>query len=544
METIQKIFNNIFSNLGLDPSLALLVPSQRPDLSDFQINGALSAAKILKKSPALIAQSIIEALPPELDNWGTVSHHQGFINITLHDNFLLNLLPDRLEVPHKSLKVLIDFSGPNIAKSMHVGHLRSTLIGSTLVNLYRYQKSTVISDNHLGDFGTPLGIIITQIQNEPNFDWTLENIEKFYISGSVLYKDPLQSKFQEAVKSNTLKLQQLDPEIMPLWEKITQLTKQSLMNDYHKLNIHFDRWFGESYFQPLLQDLVQECQEANISQLSQGAWTIPLTNFSNPFLLQKNDGGALYQTTDLACLKLRLQEHFDKIIYVVDNRQNLHFQQLFAVASLLPWPQLPQQLYHIGFGTINGPDNKPFKTRSGDSLKLSTLINQMEELVSQKMPFDPQSSTKVAVGALKFAELKHHRLTDYVFDIEKFISLEGYTGPYLMYSLVRGKSVLAKNSQSPKLSSQNYSPLDRELALTLNAFSSHFIGAINNHAPHILCEYAYNLANVFNKFYHQHNILKESNVQIQQHRLALTAYTVENLTTVLNLLGIDVPDKM
>lgn len=537
MESLQKIFNNIFILLGLDPKLAQITLSGRPDLADYQINGALSAAKILKKSPVKIADEIISQVPTNLNI--TLSNFNGFINIKLTDNYLLKKLETNLQVFQQKQKVVIDFSSPNVAKSMHVGHVRSTLIGQALANMYKYQGSEVISDNHIGDFGTPLGVVITKIKAQSNFNWTLSEIESNYIAGASQYKDKNQVDFIAQVKENTYKLQNNDSETLAIWQKIVDTTKSALMKDYEQLGIHFDWWKGESYFQALISPMLKELAQAGKSSLSEGAVVLDV-GMDTPLILQKQDGSVLYHTTDLACIQERLSE-FNKILYVVDKRQNLHFQQIFTAAQQLGWVE-SQIMEHVAFGTINGDDNKPFKTRDGGVLKLSDLIKMAISKAEEKMGSTADTAT-VGLGALKFAELKHNRLSDYVFDLDKFMALDGFTGPYVMYAAVRAQSILHKVNNKGRLGQEIQSPEQKALILTLNQFGDYFTKALQNNEPHVLCEYSYNLASQFNNFYHKHSISQSSGSD-QLHLIYLVEKTVETLTATLSLLGIKVPAKM
>jgi arginyl-tRNA synthetase len=540
MVTTQHIFNNIFKTLGLPEDLALIGLSQRPELSDYQINGAFNGAKILKQSPSMIAQKIIDQLTDEVLTNFEVSQNNGFINLKIKDKTLIESLKNNLKVEQKKEKVIIDFSGPNIAKSMHVGHVRSTLIGQALVNIYKYQGNSVIADNHIGDFGTPLGIVISEILSSPNFNWSLCEIEQAYIQGSLKYKNPLEIDFQNLVKENTRKLQNQEEPVFSIWKNILSVTLKSLDEDYSKLKIKFDWVKGESSFQSKIVKMINELENKKLCFQSNGAKVVDL-GLESPLILEKSGGGYLYHTTDLACLQERLEE-FSKIIYVVDNRQSLHFKLLFAAAKKFGWLK-SQEVLHIDFGTINGSDNKPFKTRSGGVLKLSDLINSAISKAQEKTE-DLEDAQKLGLGALKFGELKHNRKSDYVFDLDKFLDTEGYTGPYVMYAIVRGQSILNKAETDAQISSSFYSPEEKSLALTLSQFALFFNLALKNHEPHVLCEYGYNLASKFNSFYHAHNILKENNEKIKKHRLALTLKTVETLTKVLDLLGIEIPSKM
>ena len=554
MDELGQALSTAFQNLGLDSKLAAIVPSNLPDLCDYQCNGALSGAKILSKNPMIIAQGVLDSLPESVTSKYDLSAVKpGFINIKLRSKSLLTLAAAPLTVLKQNQKVLIDFGSPNVAKGMHVGHLRSTLIGASLVLIHRFAGNEVVGDNHLGDWGTPLGIVITKIKKALNFNWTLSEIEELYVQGSKEYKDKANVDFQENVLETTTLLQKGDLQAKVLWQKIIDVTIAELKSDYQRLGVHFDLWNGESSYEKFLPEMVAELTNTyfatrSLREESLNVMVIEIPN-EQPFLLAKSDGGFLYSTTDLACLKVRVPL-YDKILYVVDKRQALHFRQLFLAGERVGYLKNPTQVEHVSFGTINGADGKPFKTRDGEALKLKELINQVFISAESKIKSDFSEEEKnhnlplIAIGALKFAELKNNRMSDYVFDLDKFMSLEGFTGPYVMYSAVRAKSILAKTKETPKLSNEIYSPTERELILTLGRFQESFNKALSLNEPHHLCEFIYGLANSFNRFYHEVPILKETDLVKQQQYLWLTKRTLETLETTLSLLGIQVPERM
>lgn len=545
MLQIQTAFYNIFNTLSIPQELGLLTLSNRPELSELQCNGALGAAKLLKQSPLKIANSIVNLIPEDLKSLIDVTiDGPGFINIKLKDHYLISLAEHNLTVHKVSQKVLIDYGSPNVAKGMHVGHLRSTLIGAALVNLHKFAGHEVIGDNHLGDWGTPLGIVITKIAKQLNFDWSLESIESLYVEGSKEFKTD--ETFKQEVLNTTRLLQNNDPKTKALWQKVVDTTITSLKQDYSKLGVEFDLWEGESSFELVIPMMLQELAAKGLVQESNGAKVVEVNN-APPLILEKTGGGFLYHTTDLACLKTRF-EKYDQILYVVDKRQNLHFQQVFAVAKEIGYLK-DNQAYHIAFGTINGADGKPYKTRSGEVLKLKDLITQFEEEASvslQDLTSSEQhnSVSALAMGALKFAELKHNRMSDYEFDLKKFMRTEGFTGPYVMYAAVRAKSILNKLNTPSKKSSQIYSPTERDLLVGLNQFTMVFNSALKNNEPHQLCEYVFSLANLFNRFYNENPISIEKDLTKKQHLLWIVEKTHKTITQTLTLLGISVPEKM
>lgn len=543
MQSLTKDLANAFKSLGADESCGALVLSNRPDLADYQCNGAFMAAKALKKSPQEIAKEVINKINNPLYDLKEVN---GFINVCIKSQALLT--EPSLQVSQNSKKVVIDFSSPNVAKGMHVGHLRSTLIGQALVNLYKFVGHEVTADNHLGDWGTPLGIVITLIKNENPMVLSLPIIEDLYIKGSKNYKtDP---DFKQQVQETTTKLQEGEKETKLIWEKIVNITKEDLKKDYEKLNITFDTWLGESFFENLIEPMIEELENKGLAQSSQGAKVLPLDSHP-PLILQKSSGGFLYHTTDLACLKYR-QKNFDEVLYVVDKRQGLHFEQVFEAAHIAGY--FPKKASHIAFGTINGSDGKPFKTRSGEVLKLKELILEVQEACLNKIKSLNNSysdleleqiSQEVALGALKFAELKHHRLSDYNFDLDKFTSLEGFTGPYVLYAGVRMKSILNKVQGNPKIYlNKELSLEEKSLLVKIHQFKDYINKAYEDNEPHILCQYAYDLAKEFNSFYHKININQELNLEYKNHYLWVTQTSLKTLETILNLLGILIPNKM
>jgi arginyl-tRNA synthetase len=549
MDELQKALTAAFQNLGLDSKLAIIASSNLPDLCDYQCNGALSAAKILKQSPMKIAQDIVGSL--NFQDYELTVVSPGFINIKLLSPALIAKIKDPLSVVPQNNKVIVDFGSPNVAKGMHVGHLRSTLIGAALVLIHRFAGNQVVGDNHLGDWGTPLGIVITKIKKAVNFNWTIEEIESLYIEGSKEYKT--NPDFKENVLETTKLLQQGNMATRIMWQNIVDVTITALKADYKRLGISFDLWNGESTYEKYLPKMVESLAEKGFSSIStrtesKGVTVIDIPN-EQPFLLTKSDGGFLYSTTDLACLMLRAPV-YDKILYVVDKRQGLHFNQLFLAGEKVGYLTDSSKVSHVAFGTINGADGKPFKTRDGDVLKLKELIAQVFYSAETKIKSSFTEEEKnhnlpiIAVGALKFAELKHNRLSDYVFDLDQFMKLDGFTGPYVMYSAVRAKSVLAKTDILPELSEEIYSSSERLLAFTLGRFKEYYLRALNFNEPHHLCEYAYAVANAFNGFYHNNSILQEPDKVKQKKYLWMTVKTLETLELTLSLLGIQIPDKM
>ena len=545
MKSLQSQFDTIFLKLGGTLDHAKMLPSQVPVQADFQVNGALALSKSKGMKPHDLAKEVLSQI--KTDEAEVSIAGPGFINIKLTPKTLLKNLSFKVKPEHK--KVLIDYSSPNVAKGMHVGHLRSTLIGSALVNMYKEKGWEVLGDNHLGDWGTPMGIVMNMILKTPNFQWDLETIEKNYVEGSKLYQDKTQEQFKKEVQELTVKLQSKDAETLALWQKVVRTTINSLKEDYNALSISFDVWQGESFFEPLIPVMLKELEEKGFVKESMGAKVMELDKDTPPLILEKAGGGFLYHTTDLACVKYR--QDFEKVLYVVDKRQNLHFKQVFDAAKIAGYNSA--SLEHITFGTINGADGRPYKTRQGEVLKLKELILQFKEKALEKMKdlgtdySDEEKKTisdLVAVGSLKFSELKHHRDTDYVFDLDKFMSLEGFTGPYVMYSAVRAKSLLKKVDLEGKFHEHEFKPSERQLLMKIMLSSYAFEKALKLNQPHVLCEYVFDLAQCFSSFYNEVNVGKEKDSVLKAHYVAVVEEFYKTMEKVLSLLGIKLPEAM
>lgn len=550
MILLQSELEKAFILRGIPPALSKIIISTRPELCDYQCNGCLAASKILKDNPKNIANSIIKLLSDKvLTDYFLIAHDSGYINISVSNKKLYELAFNNLDIKKENKSICIDYSSPNIAKSMHVGHLRSTLIGNALCKMYKFAGWTVIGDNHIGDFGTPMGIVISQILNNPliNMDlMSIEEIESLYIQGSILFKE--NEDFKNQVLENTKKLQNQHEEVKNIWNKLISITKQSLNDDYLQLDIIFDEWNGESKFEHLLEPMISNLDNQGFVKMSNGSSIIELSDPKNPLLLTKSNGSFLYSTTDLACLTTR--KSFDKILYVVDVRQSLHFSQIFEAGVKVGFIKT-NQAHHISFGTINGKDNKPFKTRNGDSLKLKELIDialhKSKDNISDKIDIlkKDKISTIIGIGSLKFEELKHNRNSNYIFDLDSFISPEGFTGPYLMYAGVRSQSILNQHQYTYKYDiSYNPSILERQLLLKLAQFKNSFNASLSLNEPHHLCEYLFELANIYNKFYNEKNISKENDHNVKNQLLSINENFINTLSTGLSLLGIQLPEAM
>lgn len=545
MEILESKIKSIFKEFGLPIELAKISSSNRHELCDYQCNGCLAASKILKQKPYDIALQIIRKLNDNiLNDYSFEAHENGYINIKIKDNKLFELANKKIQYESLDKTILIDYSSPNIAKSMHVGHLRSTLIGNALYNIYKFVGYNVIGDNHIGDFGTPMGIIVSMIinMNKEKSELSIEEIEKMYIDGSLLFNND--EKFKNKVLENTKKLQDQDNHICLIWKKIINISLKTLKNDYSLLNIHFDQWNGESKFHGLIEPMIEELKKIDLLKDDNGSQIIELEKSKTPLLLTKSNGSYLYSTTDLACLKTRTK--FDKILYVVDVRQSLHFSQLFEAGIKAGYIN-SNQAKHISFGTINGKDNKPFKTRNGDSVKLQDLIQQAIEkskdmLKDKGLDLDKNAEI-IGIGALKFEELKHSRHNNYIFDIDSFLSYDGNTGSYLMYSGIRAKSILNKHSFE-NINNISLSSSERQILLKIIQFKDTLNKVISLNEPHHLCDFLYELSSSYNKFYKEKNVQNEQNLILKNQFLIITDKFYSTLLLGLNLLGIDLPDKM
>lgn len=545
MQNLKTSFEKTFEKLGLPTKLAEIVLSDRPDLSDYQCNGALPSAKVLKQSPLNIAKLIVDNLDPSLNDEYEFTVLNGFINIKLKDKCLIESAQNQ-NIEQENKKVIIDYGSPNVAKGMHVGHLRSTLIGASLVEIHKAKGHTVIGDNHLGDWGTPMGIVMQKISDTSNFIWNLANIEALYIDGSKQYK--ADEDFKYKVTKLTQALQSGDIEVKSLWSKLVETTINALKEDYSKMGISFDTWNGESFYESIMPSMIKDLKDQGFCQVSEGALVIELEGMS-PLMLEKSGGGYLYHTSDLACVKYK-SEQCDEMLYVVDKRQKLHFEQVFNASLKVGYINSLEQVKHIAFGTINGDDGKPFKTRDGGVLKLKDLIDQVTSAAQAKLnpslTSDEAASALpiIAMGALKFSELKHQRMSDYSFNLEQFMSLEGFNGPAILYAGVRAKSILSKTTETGEFSDHINSDAQKKLLFVISKFTHAFNSALNNNEPHHLCEYSYELATAFNSFYNTTYILKETDLKLKKHYLACTELYLQTLIKTLKLLGIQLPEKM
>ncbi len=585
LSRLGDLVGDAFEQVGADRSFGTVEWSNRPDLGQFQCNGALAAAKSLGRNPREIAQQVVAALPAA----GTFSEVSiagpGFINLTLDDTYLAGVVQetaddDRLGYPTVSQprKHIVDFGGPNVAKSMHVGHVRSTVIGDSLQRLLRFVGHPTESDIHLGDWGTPMGMLIIELhRRRPDliyFDLdytgpypdespvTLEDLEEMYPAAAArVAEDPAEA---EKARQATQELQAGRPGYRALWQHFVDVSIAGLRENFDALGVHFDHWFGESTVHDRIEPMLRRIEASGVARRSDGALVIDVARPDDtmdvpPLLLVKSDGSYLYGTTDLATIEMRVEDqHAQDLLYVVDARQSLHFEQVFRAARLAGIAPDDVALEHVGFGTVNGPDGKPFKTRSGGLLRLRDLIQMVIEAaerrleeaeIAQDYPEEERRRIARAVGvaALKFGDLSNHRMSNYIFDLDRFVSFEGKTGPYLQYSAVRIRSIL-RNAAEQGLHPGPIVPptvdAERDLMLAATRLPEVLDRTVELRAPNHVAEYAYDVSTVFNRFYDRCHILREADPARQASWLALVGMTLDLLALLLDLLGIEVPERM
>lgn len=592
IDVLSEIFSKAFANAGYDAGLGRVVVSARPDLCQFQCNGAMSAAKQYRKAPLMIANDVIAALP-ENDVVETVSVvAPGFVNITVKDEFICRYLEEMRAAPDCGFAktdnpqtIIIDYGGPNVAKPLHVGHLRSAVIGECLKRLNRFAGHKVIADAHLGDWGLQMGLIIHELSlrqpDLPYFDenyqgeypaeppFGLKDLEEIYPYASGKSKED--EAYLEAARRATKEMQDGRRGYRALLRHIIGVSLPDLKRNYARLDVDFDLWLGESDADPYIPAMVKMMQDKGFAYKSEGALVVDVKEESDtapipPCIILKSDGSAIYETTDLATLVQREQDfHPDRVMYVVDKRQGLHFERVFRCARKTGVVRPETELSFIGFGTVNGKDGKPFKTRSGGTMKLSELLDTVESKVAikgeEEMNAAELKELKQIIGlaAIKYGDLMNPCESNYIFDIDKFASFEGNTGPYILYTMVRIKSILAKlKERHPDISAalsaaghgtQRFSPAfsvssERELALSLTRFSHAVSEAQKKDAPSLICSYIYEISNKFNVFYHDKKILAEENKDTLRALVALITLTLNVLDICINILGFRAPDKM
>ncbi len=559
--------------LSLDAP-AILRPTQDPKHGDYQINGVMPLAKQLKRPPRELAEKVVEPLRAHEAIAEATVAGPGFINVRLDAAWLAARLAEDLRdardgVPEADAKqtIVVDFSGPNIAKQMHVGHLRSTILGHALVQLLRFQGHEVIGDNHVGDWGTQYGLLIAGLRRfSPGADvasLSLVDLENVYKQASAHAGQD--EAFADEARHELAKLQSGDPENRALWERFVAITRTELDKVYERLGVRFDWWKGESFYEPMLPGVVEDLLEKHVAREDQGAICIffsemegapaKLAKQKTPFLIRKKDGAFLYSTSDIATIQHRAAESVQRSVYVVDSRQSQHFEQLFAVAAHLG---ISMQLEHVGFGMVLAKDGTPLKTRdaSGKVLTLASLLDEAElraaEVIrSQGLDIPEEELTKVAravgIGAVKYADLRQNRLSDYQFDFEKLIEFKGNAGPYMQYAAARVGSIFRKGNLDEKTIAPDtivlVEPAELALARQLVRFADVVHAAADTEQPHLLTDHLYAVAREFSAFFESCPVLRAEGAT-REARLALTALTGRQLRRGLGLLGIDVVERM
>jgi arginyl-tRNA synthetase len=580
---LSAIVGRAFEAEGFAASLGTVAVSDRPDLAQFQCNGALAAAKQAKANPRAIADKIAQRLKADPVFAKVEIAGPGFINLDLADDALVaraEIMADdaRLGAPEtgKGQTLVIDFGGPNVAKPMHVGHLRSAIIGDCLQRLFRANGWAVTSDVHLGDWGLQMGQLISEIgirkiapvYFDANYTGpypeespvSMDDLEEIYPAAAAACKaDPV--RLEEA-RLATKELQEGRPGYRALWRHFFTVSEVGLKREYGSLGVAFDLWKGEADVDPLIPPMVEDLKARGLAVMSEGALVVSVAEPTDkkempPLILIKSDGAVLYGTTDLATVVDRVRnQNPDLILYVVDQRQHVHFEQVFRAAKKAGLNG-KAQLEHLGFGTMTGPDGKPFKTRAGGVMKLYDLIAMASEEASKRLaeqglaadyPEDERAAIAKAVGiaAIKFSDLSNHPVSDYIFDLARFTRFEGKTGPYLQYAAVRIQSILrrAEGEGHEPAAPVIRSPEERRLMLKLLALTDAMASAEARRAPNVLCEYAFELAQEFSRFYSEHHILSETDAALRAARLGLCALSLRVLEKVLGLLGIEIPARM
>lgn len=578
-----------FGAAGYDGALGRVTVSNRPDLCEYQCNGAMAGAKQYKKAPIMIANDVAARLAGSCVFKEAVAVPPGFLNLQVSEEFLLTYLEGMkagekfgLEKPEAPKKIIIDYGGPNVAKALHVGHLRSGVIGESVKRIARYMGHEIIGDIHLGDWGQPMGLIIHELKlrypDLPYFDdsftgeypeeapVSITELEEIYPAASGKSKED--AEYKEKAMEATFRLQSGVRGYRALWNHIIRISVADLKRNYEKLNVEFDLWKGESDVHDMIPAMVQYMKDGGYAYVSDGALVVDVKEETDskeipPCMILKSDGASLYNTTDLATIQMRMQDfHPDKLIYLTDKRQDLYFEQIFRCARKTKLVESETELLHIGFGTMNGKDGKPYKTRQGGVPRLENLIDEINAEMLRKIR--ENSETKgyrtdeaeaektakiVGLAAIKYGDLSNQPSKDYVFDVDRFTSFEGDTGPYILYTIVRIKSILAKyseqggNTGDVRLRAvQNRS--EKVLAMELTRFNAVMESAYEESAPNRVCAYIYEVANEFNRFYHETPILSEEDTEKKAGWIALLVLTRDILESCIDVLGFSAPERM
>ena len=574
-----------FEAAGYDRNYAKVTLSNRPDLCEYQCNGAMAGAKAYHKAPIMIAQDVVAKLEGSGCFCDVQAVNPGFINLKLDERFVADYLDEMetdedlgLNKTDNPKMIVIDYGGPNVAKPLHVGHLRSAIIGESVKRIARKMGHNVLGDIHLGDWGYQMGLIITELKERkpelPYFDenfkgeypaeapFTISELEEIYPTASGKAKED--EEYRERALHATYLLQNGHKGYTAIWNHIMHVSVNDLKKNYANLNVDFDLWKGESDAQAYIPDMIERLKKEGFAHVDDGALVIDVQEESDtkeipPCMVQKSDGASLYGTTDLATLVQRVEDyHPDKVIYVVDKRQELHFVQVFRAAKKTGIVPSETELKFLGFGTMNGKDGKPFKTREGGVMRLENLIAEIQEEMYKKITDNrtveeeeaKNTAKTVGMAAIKYGDLSNQASKDYVFDVDRFTSFEGNTGPYILYTIVRIKSLLAKykeqggvlNEDTKLLAPANES--ETGVYLTLSRFADMMETAYKELAPHKICQYIYELSESFNHFYHETKILLEEDEKRKASYIKLLSLVQKVLESCIDLLGFEAPDKM
>ena len=582
LEIITEEFEKAFEEHNYDKKLGKVVVSNRPDLCQYQCNGAMAGAKLYHKATIMIANEVVASLQNDDKFESVEAVMPGFININLSSDFVAKYLNHMMQEKSFGCEgdnrtVVIDYGGANVAKPLHVGHLRPAVIGESIKRMKKYVGDNVISDVHLGDWGLQMGLIIAELEvRQPDlvyFDenykgpypdeapFTLSELSEIYPTASAKSKED--EAFKEKAHEATLKVQKGYAPYRAIWKHIMNISVPDLKKNYGNLNVTFDLWKGESDAEPYIPELMQNLIDKGLAYESQGALVVDIAEEGDkkelpPCIVRKSDGAALYATSDLGTIVQREQDYKpDEYIYVADKRQELHFTQVFRVAKKAQIVGENTKMEYLGFGTMNGKDGKPFKTRDGGVMHLENLIAQINDAVYDKMMENRtvseeearETSKIVGLAALKYGDLSNQASKDYIFDIDRFASFEGNTGPYILYTIVRIKSILEKYKADYGefehlniLNSDN--PSQKDLMLEISKFNEVIESAAQELAPHKICSYIYDLSNAFNRFYHETKILSEENEEKKAGYISLINLAKKVLETSIDLLGFEAPERM
>ncbi len=584
LDLISEEMKDAFETAGYDRELGKVTLSNRPDLCEYQCNGAMAGAKVYKKAPIMIAQDVAEKLGGSKVFASVEAVNPGFLNLKVQEGFVAEYLNGMrawekfgMDMPENPCKIIVDYGGPNVAKPLHVGHLRSAIIGESIKRIARYAGHDVLGDIHLGDWGLQMGLIITELEErQPSLvyfqedyegdypgeaPFTISELEEIYPTASAKSKED--AAYKERAMEATFKLQSGIRGYRALWNHIMQVSVADLKKNYENLLVDFDLWKGESDVQELIPGMVDYLKKEGYAYISDGALVVDVKEDTDtkeipPCMVLKSDGASLYNTTDLATIMDRM-EYFqpDRMIYVTDKRQDLYFEQIFRCARKTKLVKPETDLLHIGFGTMNGKDGKPFKTREGGVMRLEMLVKEINDEMYRKITDNRQvdeeearqTARVVALSAIKYGDLSNQASKDYIFDVDKFTSFEGDTGPYILYTIVRIKSILNKikeqgGSGERGLLKEAQSGAEKALMLNLAGFNGMMETAYKETAPHKVCAYIYELANAFNRFYHETKIVAQEDEEIKSGWVALLLLTRDILETCIDLLGFTAPERM